>query len=231
MASSAPGDVRSRSRSVSLHRNEMGTPMGDALLVVVAIIGGSLIMGLWGMVFAIPTVVVVKTAEPLFRRWPAESGPCVTCRTRSRFSFLCSGTSPRLQCCQMHELGLEHRDRKYRAIATELGAGDEKRINPAPPSRSTEKSWLLVLPGAGRRVSSARLIGGRPGEKRPPGEGGLSLRGRLALSAERNADGHRLQCLARALVRVALFVIALRKRLALVDGDAARSPAAYRQRF
>src|SRR5215510_9504366 len=42
------------------------------------------------------------------------------------------------------------------------------------------------------------------------------------LSAERNADGHRLQCLARALVRVALFVIALRKRLALVDGDAAR---------
>src|SRR5262249_33192449 len=90
-----------------------------------------------------------------------------------------------------------------------------------PPSRSTEKSWPLVLPGAGRRVSSARLIGGRPGEKRPPGEGGLSLRGRLALSAERNADGHRLQCLARALVRVALFVIALRKRLALVDGDAA----------
>src|SRR5262249_38665350 len=42
------------------------------------------------------------------------------------------------------------------------------------------------------------------------------------LSAERNADGYRLQCLARALVRVALFVIALRKRLALVDGDAAR---------
>src|SRR5215831_20647756 len=42
------------------------------------------------------------------------------------------------------------------------------------------------------------------------------------LSAERNAYGHRLQCLARALVRVALFVIALRKRLALVDGDAAR---------
>jgi len=53
----------------------------------------------------------------------------------------------------------------------------------------------------------------------------------LALSVDRNADGHRLQCLARALVRVALFVIALRKRLALVDGDAARSPAAYRQRF
>ena len=68
MASSAPGDVRSRSRSVSLHRNEMGTPMGDALLVVVAIIGGSLIMGLWGMVFAIPTIVVVKTAvETLFK--------------------------------------------------------------------------------------------------------------------------------------------------------------------
>src|SRR5262249_22355698 len=43
-----------------------------------------------------------------------------------------------------------------------------------------------------------------------------------ALSAERNADGHRLRCLARALVRVALFVIALRKRLAVVDGDAAR---------
>jgi predicted PurR-regulated permease PerM len=32
------------------------------LVVVVAIIGGSLIMGLWGMLFAIPTVVVVKTA-------------------------------------------------------------------------------------------------------------------------------------------------------------------------
>ena len=42
------------------------------------------------------------------------------------------------------------------------------------------------------------------------------------LSAERNADRYRLQCLARALVCVALFVIALRKRLALVDGDAAR---------
>src|SRR5215471_16674007 len=38
------------------------------LVVVVAIIGGSLIMGLWGMVFAIPTVVVVKTAvETLFK--------------------------------------------------------------------------------------------------------------------------------------------------------------------
>jgi predicted PurR-regulated permease PerM len=32
------------------------------LAVVVAIIGGSLIMGLWGMIFAIPAVVVVKTA-------------------------------------------------------------------------------------------------------------------------------------------------------------------------
>jgi len=38
------------------------------LEVVVAIIGGSLILGLWGMVFAIPTVVVVKTAvETLFK--------------------------------------------------------------------------------------------------------------------------------------------------------------------
>jgi predicted PurR-regulated permease PerM len=38
------------------------------LVVVVAIIAGSLIMGLWGMVFAIPTVVVVKTAvETLFK--------------------------------------------------------------------------------------------------------------------------------------------------------------------
>ena len=38
------------------------------LVVVVAIISGSLIMGLWGMVFAIPTVVVVKTAvETLFK--------------------------------------------------------------------------------------------------------------------------------------------------------------------
>jgi predicted PurR-regulated permease PerM len=38
------------------------------LVVVVAIIGGSLILGLWGMVFAIPTVVVVKTAlETLFK--------------------------------------------------------------------------------------------------------------------------------------------------------------------
>ena len=38
------------------------------LVVIIAIIGGSLIMGLWGMLFAIPTVVVVKTAvETLFR--------------------------------------------------------------------------------------------------------------------------------------------------------------------
>jgi predicted PurR-regulated permease PerM len=38
------------------------------LVVIVAIIGGSLIMGLWGMLFAIPTVVVVKTAvETLFK--------------------------------------------------------------------------------------------------------------------------------------------------------------------
>lgn len=38
------------------------------LVVMVAIISGSLIMGLWGMLFAIPTVVVVKTAvETLFK--------------------------------------------------------------------------------------------------------------------------------------------------------------------
>lgn len=36
------------------------------LVVVVAIIGGSLIMGLWGMLFAIPTVVVVNTAVATF---------------------------------------------------------------------------------------------------------------------------------------------------------------------
>jgi predicted PurR-regulated permease PerM len=36
------------------------------LIVVIAIIGGSLIMGLWGMLFAIPTVVVVKTAVETF---------------------------------------------------------------------------------------------------------------------------------------------------------------------
>jgi predicted PurR-regulated permease PerM len=38
------------------------------LVVIVAIISGSLIMGLWGMLFAIPTVVVVKAAvETLFK--------------------------------------------------------------------------------------------------------------------------------------------------------------------
>ena len=38
------------------------------LMVIVAIIGGSLIMGLWGMLFAIPTVLVVKTVvETLFK--------------------------------------------------------------------------------------------------------------------------------------------------------------------
>ena len=36
------------------------------LVVIIAIIGGSLIMGLWGMLFAIPTVVVVKTAVATF---------------------------------------------------------------------------------------------------------------------------------------------------------------------
>jgi predicted PurR-regulated permease PerM len=36
------------------------------LVVVIAIIGGSLIMGLWGMLFAIPAVVVVKTAVTTF---------------------------------------------------------------------------------------------------------------------------------------------------------------------
>ncbi|MGB9475786.1 MAG: AI-2E family transporter [Candidatus Udaeobacter sp.] len=36
------------------------------LVVVIAIIGGSLIMGLWGMLFAIPAVVVVKTAVSTF---------------------------------------------------------------------------------------------------------------------------------------------------------------------
>ena len=47
-------------------------------------------------------------------------------------------------------------------------------------------------------------------------------RGWLALSAERNADGYRLQCLTRALVCATLFVIALRKRLTLVDRHAGR---------
>jgi predicted PurR-regulated permease PerM len=38
------------------------------LVVVVAIISGSLLMGLWGMLFAIPAVVVIKTAvATLFR--------------------------------------------------------------------------------------------------------------------------------------------------------------------
>ena len=36
------------------------------LVVVIAIIAGSLIMGLWGMLFAIPTVVVVKTVVATF---------------------------------------------------------------------------------------------------------------------------------------------------------------------
>ena len=36
------------------------------LVVVIAIVGGSLIMGLWGMLFAIPTVVVVKTVVGTF---------------------------------------------------------------------------------------------------------------------------------------------------------------------
>jgi predicted PurR-regulated permease PerM len=36
------------------------------LVVVIAIIAGSLIMGLWGMLFAIPTVVVIKTAVATF---------------------------------------------------------------------------------------------------------------------------------------------------------------------
>jgi predicted PurR-regulated permease PerM len=36
------------------------------LVVVIAIISGSLIMGLWGMLFAIPTVVVVNTAVATF---------------------------------------------------------------------------------------------------------------------------------------------------------------------
>jgi predicted PurR-regulated permease PerM len=36
------------------------------LVVIIAIIAGSLIMGLWGMLFAIPTVVVVKTAVATF---------------------------------------------------------------------------------------------------------------------------------------------------------------------
>jgi len=36
------------------------------LVVVIAIIGGALIMGVWGMLFAIPAVVVIKTAVATF---------------------------------------------------------------------------------------------------------------------------------------------------------------------
>ena len=36
------------------------------LVVVIAIIGGSLLMGLWGVLFAIPAVVVIKTAVATF---------------------------------------------------------------------------------------------------------------------------------------------------------------------
>jgi predicted PurR-regulated permease PerM len=39
---------------------------GRRLHFVIAIIADSLIMGLWGMLFAIPTVVVVKTAVTTF---------------------------------------------------------------------------------------------------------------------------------------------------------------------
>ena len=39
---------------------------GRRLHFVIAIIAGSLIMGLWGMLFAIPTVVVVKTVVTTF---------------------------------------------------------------------------------------------------------------------------------------------------------------------
>jgi len=38
------------------------------LVVIIAIIGGSLVMGLWGMLFAVPTVVVIKTAVATFFR-------------------------------------------------------------------------------------------------------------------------------------------------------------------
>lgn len=42
------------------------------LVVVIAILGGSLLMGLWGMLFAIPAVVVLKTAvETLLRELKA----------------------------------------------------------------------------------------------------------------------------------------------------------------
>jgi len=43
-----------------------GTANVHRLVVVIAIIAGSLIVGLWGMLFAIPTVVVVKTAVATF---------------------------------------------------------------------------------------------------------------------------------------------------------------------
>jgi predicted PurR-regulated permease PerM len=36
------------------------------LVVIIAIVGGSLLMGLWGMLFAIPTVVVIKTVVATF---------------------------------------------------------------------------------------------------------------------------------------------------------------------
>ena len=36
------------------------------LVVVIAIIGGSLIMGVWGVLFAIPAVVVIKTSVATF---------------------------------------------------------------------------------------------------------------------------------------------------------------------
>jgi predicted PurR-regulated permease PerM len=37
-------------------------------MVIIAIIGGALIMGVWGMLFGIPTVVVIKTAVATFFR-------------------------------------------------------------------------------------------------------------------------------------------------------------------
>jgi putative heme transporter len=42
------------------------------LVIAVAILSGSLLMGMWGMLFAVPTVVVVKTAvETLFKELKA----------------------------------------------------------------------------------------------------------------------------------------------------------------
>lgn len=42
------------------------------LIVIIAILGGSLLLGIWGMLLAIPTVVVVKTAiETLFKELKA----------------------------------------------------------------------------------------------------------------------------------------------------------------